>query len=197
MVNGRRLVLRLRILVTLLAAVAAMPSSAADTNGEFVVKGVGSKTCSDFVEVAAQGSRELSQYLGYVNGYTSAFNQINENTFDVWRWQSTDTILLLLLNRCRQEPELSFGAALAALTRYLDAAKIDTRVDVVRVGTTEKGFFLYEPVYADLLASLKAEGYQTTDPYAALMQYKKDHKLANSKNLHQMLLLRLLSNQDP
>ena len=196
MVNARRLVLRLRILVTLLAVVPAMPSLAVDTNGGFVVKGVGAKTCSDFAEVAAQGSRELSQYLGYVNGYTSAFNQINENTFDVWRWQSADTILLLLLNRCRQEPELSFGATLAALTRYLDAAKIDTRVDVVRVGTTEKGFYLYAPVYADLLVSLEAEGYSTTDPYSALMQYKKDHKLANTKNLHQMLLLRLLSDQD-
>ena len=174
-----------------------MASLAADTNGEFVVKGIGTKTCADFVTVAAQGSGELSQYLGYVNGYTSAYNEISENTFDVWRWQSSDTILLLLLNRCRQEPELSFGAALATLTRYLDAEKIDIKAGVVRVGTAEKGFFLYEPVYADLLASLEAEGYQPTDPYSALMQYKKDHKLSNSKNLHQMLLLRLLSNRDP
>ena len=164
--------------------------------GGFVVKGVGAKPCSNFVEVAAQGSRELSQYLGFVNGYTSAYNEISEGTFDVWRWQTTDTVLLLLLKHCQREPELSFGAALATLTRYLADSKIEASARVVRVGTPDAGFFVYEPVYADILASLEGEGYQTADPYAALMQYKKDQNLANTKNLYQMLLLRLLSKRE-
>lgn len=174
----------------------AMPSIAADKAGGFVVKGTGAKTCSDFVEVAAQGGRELSQYLGYVNGYTSAYNEIREDTFDVWRWQTTDTILLLLLQHCQRDSDKNFGAALATLTRYLDDSRINANVSVVRIGTAEAGFYVYEPVYADILASLKAGGYQTTDPYAALMQYKEDQKVADTKNLHQMLLLRLLSKRD-
>ena len=174
----------------------AMPSIAADKAGGFVVKGVGAKPCSDFVEVAAQGSRELSQYLGFVNGYTSAYNEIREDTFDVWRWQTTDTVLLLLLQHCQREPGNSFGAALATLTRYLADSRVNASARLVRMGTAKQGFYVYEPVYADILASLKAEGYQTTDPYAALMQYKKDQKLANTKNIHQMLLLRLLINRD-
>ena len=171
----------------------ATPAFAADKAGGFVVKGVGAKSCSDFVKVAGQGNRELSQYYGYVNGYTSAFNEIREGTFDVWRWQSSDTVLLLLLQRCQQQPELSFGAALASLTRYLYDSRIDANVGVVQVGTPDRGFLVYQPVYDDILAALKAEGYDATDPYAALMQYKIDNKLPNTKNLHQMLLLRLLS----
>jgi len=178
------------------AAVFAMPSMAADKAGGFVVKGVGAKPCSDFVEVAAKGSRELSQYLGFVNGYTSAYNEIRKDTFDVWRWQTTDTVLLLLLQHCQREPGISFGASLASLTRHLDGSRIATNARVVRMGTADKGFYVYEPVYADILSSLKDEGYQTTDPYTALMQYKKDQKVADTKNLHQMLLLRLLSNRD-
>ena len=179
------------------AAVIAIPSIAADQAGGFIVKGVGAKPCSDFVEVAAQGSRELSQYLGFVNGYTSAYNEIREDTFDVWRWQTTDTVLLLLLKHCQREPDISFGAALASFTRYLAGSRIGSNVPVVRVGTPEQGFFVYEPVYADILTALEGEGYQTSDPYAALMQYKKDQKVAGTKNLHQMLLLRLLSKRDP
>jgi hypothetical protein len=178
------------------AAVIALPSIAADESGGFVVKGVGAKSCSAFVEVAARGSRELSQYLGYVNGYTSAYNEISEDTFDVWRWQTTDTVLLLLLQRCQREPGLSFGAALATLTRYLDGSKIGAKVGVVRVGTPDEGFFVYEPVYADILAALEGEGYQTTNPHTALMQYKKDQNVADTKNLYQMLLLRLLSKRN-
>ena len=181
----------------LLTLAAAAPSFALDESGSFVVKGVGTQSCADFVEVAQRGSRELSQYLGFVNGYTSAFNELRENTFDVWRWQTTDTILLLLLRRCEQQPEINFGAALATLTRYLSQNKIEAKVAVKRVGNAEQGFFLYEPVYAELEAALQKAGYDTSDLYAALMKYRDNNQLPNATNLHQMLLLRIFSKRDP
>ncbi len=187
---------RLSILSILFAVAVVLPSFAADQNGSFVVKGVGTQTCADFVETAKQGSRELSQYLGFINGYTSAFNEMNDKTFDVWRWQTTDTILLLLLRRCDRQPEINFGAALATLTRYFFESRIESNVPVKRVGNEDKGFFLYEPVYAELEALLQKEGYDTKDLYAALMQYKADNQLPTAKNLHQMLLLRLFSQQN-
>lgn len=184
---------QVRFLFVCLAILPFFSANAADKAGGFVVKGVGAQACSEFVDAARQGTRELSQYLGFVNGYTSAYNEITQDTFDVWRWQTTDTVLLLLLQRCQRQPELNFGAAVATLTRYFDDNKIEANTPVVRLGTPERGFFVYEPVYADIIAALEREGYQTSDPYAALMQYKKDNKLTDTKNLHQMLLLRLLS----
>ena len=172
-------------------------SFAADNAGDFVVKGVGVTNCAKFVKTAEQGGRQLSQYLGFVNGYTSAYNEFSEDTFDVWRWQTTDTILLLLLQHCQKHPESSFGAALATLTRYLGESRIGANVPVIRVGSPEAGFYVYEPVYSEILAALEKEGYEVSDPYAALMSYKKDQNVADTTNLHQVLLLRLLSNRNP
>ena len=182
--------------MALLAALTLSTSFAADSNGAFVVKGVGTQSCADFIAVAKQGGPELSQYLGFVNGYTSAFNELREDTFDIWRWQTTDTILLLLLQRCDRQPEINFGAALTTLTRYFAESRIKTNAPGKLVGSKEQGFYLYEPVYAELEAALKNEGYDTGDLYAALMQYKADNQLPTTSNLHQMLLLRLFSRQN-
>ena len=165
----------------------------ADDNGDFVVMGVGAALCSQFVAAAEEGGAEaLGEYAGYVAGYTSAYNEMSAATYDLWSWQTTDTLLLLLLQRCRQSPELGFGAALVELSRYYSANRIANRESKRLVGREDSGFYLYESAYQQLLDALRREGYATDDPYASMMQYKVDNKVVHSANVYQILLLRLI-----
>jgi hypothetical protein len=124
--------------------------------------------------------------------HAMAYNQLTANTFDVWRWQALDTTLLLMLQRCRNAPEQSFGAVLAELTRNFARTGITDKEPMRLVGSETKGFYLYESVYRELLTALKKKGYDKADPYAALVKYKNDENVWGTVNVNQILLLRLI-----
>ncbi|MDX1734060.1 MAG: hypothetical protein R3228_06830 [Halioglobus sp.] len=166
---------------------------AADATGQYAAKGVGGVECSKFIDAAQQGGAEaLGEYAGFVAGYTSAFNENTAQLFDAWRWQSLDTVMLLLLQRCRQDGSLMFSRVVAELTRYLAQSGLPAKEDLQRVGDEKRGFYLYRSAYEELLAALKRHGYDVDNPYAALMQYRVDNDVRAGKNVHQVLLLRLI-----
>jgi len=186
-------ILRRRYLSFFLLTLLALPAYCADDNGDFVVKGVGALSCTQFVTAAESGGKEaLGEYAGYIAGYTSAFNEMTPSVFDAWGWQSLDTAMLFLLQRCRELPGQTFGKAMAELTRFYAASGITEREETRRIGNETDGFELYESSYEALLAALRREGYSTEDPYAALMQYKTDARVRDTANVHQILLLRLI-----
>ena len=135
-------------------------AQAADSQGNFAVKGVANVSCKDYAASAAQGGPELSQYLGHVNGYVSAYNALSVNTFDVLSWQSVDTILLLLLSRCDKHPEVKFGAMLTTLLGYLHEHRVQAVASRVALGPKENSLYLYEPVFKELTQRLQAAGYK-------------------------------------
>ncbi len=182
-----------RLSLLALVFVCAGPVHSADSSGDFVVKGAGATPCSQFISAAKEGGAEaLSEYGGYVAGYTSAYNEMSPATYDVWAWQTMDTLMLLLLQRCRQSPDLNFGAAVMELTRYYSATRVANRETKRRVGSEASGLYLYESAYQKLLEALRREGYPTEDPYASMMQYKVDNKVMHTANVYQILLLRLI-----
>lgn len=178
-------------LITLCGQIA--PVAASDSSGGFALKGVGATSCSEFVAAADQGGFALAQYFGYVAGYTSAVNELRLQTFDVWPWQTADTVLLLLREQCLRQPDVRFGAALATLTHYWFGDRVVSREELVRLGGPDSGILLYASTLERIKALLEQLGYRAADPYTALMQYKTERKVADSTNLMQMLLLRLLS----
>lgn len=166
---------------------------AGDDNGKFVVKGEGNASCQDFVAAASESGAQLAAYGGFINGYTSAVNQLQDATFDVWKWQTIDTVLLVVLQRCRSEPSLSFGAAVIGATSYFAQDKIAKAADKVTLGRDPDTFTLYAPVAVELKEILARQGYADADIYDALMRYRDDVGLVRTPNLMQMLMLRLFA----
>lgn len=171
----------------------ALPASSTDADGNFVIKGEGAALCRDYLAATEQSATRFAAFAGYVAGYTSAYNQMQPDTFDVWRWQTIDTVMLLLLQNCRLNKDQSFAAAVAGVTAYLAALKLSSAAEMVRLGDENDGFHLYEPVFDELVSRLESLGYDARDPFAALMKYKSDNDLPDAKNQNQMLLLRLFS----
>ena len=147
--------------LAILVGCAASELCAKDHKGMFAVKGVGVLNCQAFIDAAEEVDRELAQYAGYITGYISAVNEVQDDTFDLLPWQHVDTVMLLMLQRCRQAPAMNFGAALSQLAKYFDQHKMTSLADRVRVGAGDDDTELYEPVVADIKAALVRWGYET------------------------------------
>lgn len=179
-------------LIATLTATMASPATAADTEGLFAVKGVGALNCAAYVRAAESGSNELAQYSGYLAGYVSAYNEHLADTFDLLPWQSMETLMLVMLRRCRDVPATSFGTAVTGMARFFDDHKLERLERRVRIGAGENAFEVHESVAADLRAALERHGYPVDDLYASLQQYRRDRKLPPSADDIQTALLSVL-----
>ncbi len=186
-----------RIFLAILAGCAASVVCAKDQNGMFAVKGVGVLDCESFIVAAEEGTRELAQYAGYLTGYVSAFNEVHPDTFDLLPWQHVDTLMLLMLQRCRRDPQMNFGSAVSGMARFFDQYKLSSVADRIRVGPGDDGIELYEPVVAEIKAALVRWGYPTQDLNASLKQFQRDQKLTGEDAFGQRTLLKLLYGQKP
>ena len=181
-----------RTFLVILIGCSASAVCAKDQNGNFAVKGVGVLNCKAYIDAAEAGERELAQYAGYLTGYVSAFNEVHPDTFDLLPWQHVDTVMLLMLQRCRRAPQKNFGAAVAEMVRYFDLHKMTSLADRIRVGQGDNGTELYEPVVADIRAALARWGYSNEDLNASLKQFQRDQKLTREGPFGQRTLLKLL-----
>ena len=179
-------------MLALVAAATAAPASAHDSNGLFAVKGVGALKCAAYIRAAEAGNKELAQYSGYLAGYVSAYNEHQPETFDLLPWQSMETLMLIMLRRCRQLPDKSFGVAVTEMARFFEGHKLEKLAERVRLGDGKNTVELFEPVVADVRAALEKRGYATDDLYASLRQFRLDQDLPPAANNMQMALLRLL-----
>jgi hypothetical protein len=184
-----------RTFIAILAAFAASEVCAKDQNGMFAVKGVGVLDCQAYIDAAAEVDRELAQYAGYITGYVSAVNEVQADTFDLLPWQHVDTVMLLMLQRCRQAPQMNFGAAVSQLVKNFDEYKMTRLAGRVRVGTGDDDTELYQPVVAEVRAALLRWGYPTQDLSASLKQFQLDQKLTGEGPFGQRTLLKLLYSQ--
>lgn len=83
--------------------------------GEFVVHGVGSKSCREFVEEHHRGGWEPLVNSGWVNGYLTHFNRNAYKGADVAADTQRDDRDQWLLRYCERHPDEGLWSAVDAL----------------------------------------------------------------------------------
>ena len=179
-------------LLVVIALSASTTATAGDANGKFAVKGVGALDCDAYIRAANAGDRELAQYSGYLAGYVSAYNEHRAETFDLLPWQSMETLMLIMLRRCRQVPDSLFAVAVSDMARHFDAGRLEELIDRIRYGDGDSAIELYEPVATAVLAALEERDYPTDDLYRSLQQYREDQDFPPATDNLQTAILTLL-----
>lgn len=135
-VNSETRMSKFSILACVTAMVGGLASAAnaADSNGDFAVKGVGTSSCRDYLEARAAGGDAYLLYGGYIGGYVTAFNQLRSDTFDVLAWQTVDTLTRMLASFCEKRPGSRFAAVLAHLAELLEPERITRKSPGVGAG---------------------------------------------------------------
>lgn len=135
----------MRLLFALLLLTA--PAAAADRQGRFAVDGAGAAPCTLFLDARTRRDQRYFMFGGWIDGFTSAMNIYERDTFDITPWQSTDLIAAAVAERCQSDRGLTVGAALGQVSRRLMRDRLRARADILVAGDSRRGV----PIYADTL----------------------------------------------
>ena len=103
------------VVLTLLGALLCpLPALAADKDGNYAVWGVGSKSCFHFTQ--AQGKPDAEAYRDFAMGYLTAYNALNEDTYNIGAGKDLDQVMTWITEYCTKQQVHGFEQALAEFT---------------------------------------------------------------------------------
>ncbi|MFK7829521.1 MAG: peptidoglycan-binding domain-containing protein [Congregibacter sp.] len=125
----------LALLLALLAggSLLSPATSAADKNGDFALEGAGRATCSRFLTAVDEDSTEVLLFGGWLHGYITALNQLNEQTYDIVTWPSVQQQLQFLAGYCRENSKQRFFNAAAAMVEQMRPYRLQSRETLVQI----------------------------------------------------------------
>lgn len=113
------------------------PARAANASGKFAIKDIGRTTCSDFSSVRKADGPHYQQLIGFAEGYLTAANRYEPNTFDLTPWHTLGGIGVILDGYCRTNGAVHFVAALEKMVvamQPLRLADYSPAIDIVGGG---------------------------------------------------------------
>jgi len=153
---------------------------AADAQGNFATLGGGSVNCKRFLEVRAAKSNEYFLLGGWIDGYLTARNEYDRDTYALTPWQSLEFLAGSLAQWCKQHPNERFLQAVASMAAALKPQRLVRKSERVRitVGVVQQDFYVetIRRIQAALakigLFRGKVDGRFDTETSAALRKYQ-------------------------
>ncbi len=195
-----------RILTPLLFAgiLLAGGAHAAAPSGKFAVKGAGITRCGHYVKQVKGKTSEFYAYAGWLEGYLTAVNAYEKDTFDIAPWQNTKLLALMLANYCTKKPEEPFALAVRKMVLALRPTRLKRESKLVLARNGDKAIRIYRTVLEQIQTRLRqrglykgsASGNYDAATRKAIVAFQKQQKLKASGLPDAATLLRLF-NTDP
>lgn len=168
---------------TALAAVLSLafsPSVSADNGSQqFAVEGSGRVNCAAFTAARAdKGSAEYQRLIGFVEGYLSAANRYEPNTFDLSPWHNAAAFDLILDKHCSENPEDLIVSVVQKMVGAFRPVRITEFSPLVEVGAGENRAFVYKTILKRAQAALTARGLYRGAEDGVFTQQMRDALLA-------------------
>ena len=138
----------------------AATAIAADGQGRFVIKGAGITPCAEFVESAAKRDAKFVSYAGWIEGYLSAVNRYEDETYDIVAWQGTELLMAAMARYCGQNPDVSFHDATIRMATQLRRSGLREKSEIlaIPIGTEGKSVLVYAAIIERLQKQLAMLG---------------------------------------
>lgn len=137
----------------------AAPALAADVDGNYSVRGVGSQSCSDFIAAVQEDRANAQPYVGWLGGYVTGLNRQLEDTFDLSYVLNTEHLGELVARLCAQEPEMLFETAAARIGNFMHEHRVRQASEIIQVSMDDQQVTLREDVLERFIARLADLGY--------------------------------------
>lgn len=135
------------------------PASADNGSRQFAVEGSGRLECKAFSAARAdKGSAEYQRLIGFVEGYLSAANRYEPNTFDLSPWHNATAFDLILEKHCSKNPEDTLVAVVQKMVGAFRPLRVAEYSPLVEVGAGENRAFVYQAILKRAQAALLARG---------------------------------------
>jgi hypothetical protein len=169
-----------------MAGLFAAPALAADEEGRFAMRGVGIVSCGQYLELIEDQPDQLPRFFGWLNGYLSAANQYEEDTYNLVPWQETRLLAAALARYCQQFPDRRFGRAVIQMAEQLRARRLETSSELLTIPREGgESLRIYRAALERVEAALNDAGYDAGPPDGeydvateeALTAYQQDRGL--------------------
>jgi hypothetical protein len=148
-----------RLMLSVFLAGAVMHAWASDEKGNFSVKSVGMAKCSQFIEEQAKGEQGSGLFLGWMDGYISAANQFNPQTYDLIPWGNTLFLGALLEGHCKQNPDEYFYVAVNRLAANWMPLRIRQQSPIVESSSGDRKVSIYQEIIQKMQGLLMEGNY--------------------------------------
>jgi hypothetical protein len=140
----------------------AQPALAENDSKQFAVEGSGRLTCTDFVAARSdRNSAEYQRFIGFVEGYLSAANRYESNTFDLTPWHNAAAFDLILDAHCRAHGEDTIVSVVQRMVTGFRPVRVAQFSELLEVGDGQYHAYVYETVLRRAQAALRIHGYYT------------------------------------
>ncbi len=109
------------------ALIASLPAAAmaADAQGNFAVRGIGSQTCKQLGDQVTQKNPNVGLALeSWVGGFVTAMNRLQGDTFDASPILPNAALAQMVLNVCQRAPTSTVETVTFDITRALSPARV-------------------------------------------------------------------------
>lgn len=148
------------ILVALVAGAFSFSSvEAQPTENSFAVEGAGRLDCSAFNAAREnKSSAEYQRMIGFVEGYLSAANRYEPNTFDLTPWHNAAAFDIILKSHCAANKQDTLVSVVQRMVTGLRPFRIAQFSPMVEVGDDRHKTVVYETILRRSQAALKLRG---------------------------------------
>lgn len=176
----------MRILTIMIGALLATSvpgmAQAQDAARQFAVEGAGRLDCAAFTRSRAdKGSAEYQRLLGFVEGYLSAANRYEPNTFDLSPWHNAVAFDLILENHCSSNPEEILVSVVQKMVSAMRPLRVAEFSPMLEVGTGENKAFVYETILRRAQGALRARGFYRGEEDGKFSPQMRDALIAYQK----------------
>ena len=173
----------LLLCIGLLAYASAADASTKD--GQFAVEEGGRVSCPTFTKASATKNDAFHRYVGFVEGYLTAANRYEPNTFDLTPWHTPAALALILDTHCKKNPKDNLAMAAQRLVIAMAPVRLATYSNLVAVGEADKKTYVYSTILKRAQSELarrglfrgEANGQYTPETRTALSQFQTLAKL--------------------
>lgn len=171
---------------------------AANDDGSFAIKGIGSSTSSRYLDLMEAGESEaVFQFGGWMNGYISASNEFQRDTFDLVSFEEPDTILIYVTKYCRAYPSHRFMFAVKAILKSFSNNRVKQNSKMITF-PGQSNLKLYEETIDWVAGELKRKGFievsspSLKDIQKALLKFQIEQRIDGKGEPTQQTLIALL-----
>jgi len=136
----------------------------ADTDGNYAIKGAGNTTCKDFLAARSERGQRYFLYGGWIEGFLSAANLYEQETFDIVPWQNTDVLASALATHCKGRERTPFHIAVSRVMQSQFPDRLKSRSSIVGMESGGQAVALYAEVLLRVQEKLKGLGHYAAEP---------------------------------
>ena len=143
---------------TFALALTAGAASAGTADGKFAVEDAGRTTCAAYERARAAHSESYGRYIGFVEGYVTAANRYEANTFDLTPWHNPQAFALILNRHCKDHPQDTLVMSVQRLVVAMKPLRLTGYSPMVRVNNAGRRVEVYQATLQQAQHRLKTRG---------------------------------------